>query len=162
MFSSAQPVGLVHTAVMTPLTLVAPGYDYAFQLGIPIYGRSGISLQEKWTPYPKSYMAVCVDGFPNYFLTMGPNSCVSSGSQLTIIERQVDYMVEAVKKLQRERLKSIEVKPEAVKAFDDYIEVSPYLFASHTVLNRRPPQNYFPKVDEEHLSSQLLARLLTT
>ena len=108
-------------------SLTDPGYDYAFQLGIPIYGRSGISLQEKWTPYPKSYMAVCVDGFPNYFLTMGPNSCVSSGSQLTIIERQVDYMVEAVKKLQRERLKSIEVKPEAVKAFDDYIEASPCL-----------------------------------
>lgn len=107
-----------------PLNLVDPGYDYAFQLGVPIYGRAGISLQEKWTPYPKSYMAVCIDGFPNYFLTMGPNSCVSSGSQLTIIERQVDYMVEAVKKLQRERLKSIEVKSEAVKAFDDYIEVS--------------------------------------
>ncbi|KAI0721757.1 FAD/NAD-P-binding domain-containing protein [Fomitopsis betulina] len=107
--------------------ICATGYDYAFQLGVPIYGRAGISLQEKWTPYPKSYMAVCIDGFPNYFLTMGPNSCVNSGSQLTIIERQVDYMVEAVKKLQRERLKSIEVKSEAVKAFDDYIE------------------NYFPK-----------------
>ncbi|KAH9841071.1 FAD/NAD-binding domain-containing protein [Rhodofomes roseus] len=102
--------------------ICATGYDYAFQLGFPIIGRSGVSIQEKWQPDPTTYMAICVDGFPNWFMTMGPNSCVSSGSQLTVIERQIDYMVEVTRKLQRERLKSIDVKREAVKAFDDYIE----------------------------------------
>ena len=151
----------MHSPVIITLTFSTLGYDYAFQLGIPIYGRSGISLKEKWTPHPKSYMAVCVDRFPNYFLTMGPNSCVSSGSQLTIIERQVDYMVEAVKKLQRERLKSMEVKSEAVKAFDDYIEASPHSFVSDSCSPTAFPQNYFPKVRYER-NTHSLRVLLTT
>lgn len=56
-------------------------------------------------------------------MALGPNSGVGSGSLLVVIERQVDYAVEAAKKLQRERLKSIEVKKEAVKDFDEYLEV---------------------------------------
>jgi cephalosporin-C deacetylase-like acetyl esterase len=39
------------------------------------------------------------------------------------MERQVDYAVKATLKLQRERLKSIEVKAEAVEDFDEYLEV---------------------------------------
>jgi hypothetical protein len=39
------------------------------------------------------------------------------------MERQVDYAVEATLKLQRERLKSMEVKAEAVDDFDEYLEV---------------------------------------
>jgi len=39
-----------------------------------------------------------------------------------LVERQIDYAVEAAKKLQRERLKSIEVKKRAVVDFDEYLE----------------------------------------
>lgn len=56
-------------------------------------------------------------------MSLGPNSGVGSGSLLVLIERQIDYAIEATKKLQRERLKSIEVKQEAVKDFDAYLEV---------------------------------------
>ena len=35
----------------------------------------------------------------------------------------MDYAVEIVKKMQRERLKSVEIKAEAVAAFDEYLEV---------------------------------------
>ena len=40
-----------------------------------------------------------------------------------MIERQIDYSVAAAEKLQKERLKSIEVKKEAVADFDEYLEV---------------------------------------
>ena len=39
------------------------------------------------------------------------------------MERQVDYAVEATLKLQRERLKSMEVKAAAVDDFDEYLDV---------------------------------------
>lgn len=55
---------------------------------------------------------------------MGPNSAVGAGSLLLLIESQVDYAVAATLKLQRERLKSIEVKAEAVDDYDEYIDVS--------------------------------------
>ena len=76
---------------------------------------------------------MCTDGFPNWFMTNGPNSCIGVGNLLLIMERQVDYIVEVAKKLQRERLKSIDPKIEAVKDFDEYLEAYfPTVSSSHT------------------------------
>jgi len=85
-------------------------------------GRRGVKLQDRWTPHPETYLAVTVDGFPNWFFSLGPNGCVGGGSLLVIMEREVAYAVEVAKKLQRERLKSIEVTPAAVRDFDEYLE----------------------------------------
>ncbi|CCL98306.1 uncharacterized protein FIBRA_00300 [Fibroporia radiculosa] len=102
--------------------ICATGYDYTYQLDFPMIGRNGITIQEKWSPHPATYLAVCTDGFPNWFMALGPNSGVGSGSLLVVIERQIDYAVQATKKLQRERLKSIEIKRRAVQDFDEYLE----------------------------------------
>ena len=67
---------------------------------------------------------MCVDEFPNMFMCLGPNSIIGAGSLLPILESAVEYTVQAAAKMQRERLKSIEVKPELVRAFDEYLEVS--------------------------------------
>ncbi|EMD35979.1 hypothetical protein CERSUDRAFT_115926 [Gelatoporia subvermispora B] len=102
--------------------ICATGYDTTWQFEFPMIGRNGTSLQERWRPHPETYLTICVDGFPNLFMSLGPNAGVGSGSLLAIIERQVMYAVEAAKKMQRERLKSIEVKEEAVRDFDEYLE----------------------------------------
>ena len=86
-------------------------------------GRKGVELREKWAPHPKTYLSMCVDDFPNWFFSLGPNSAVGSGSLLAVIEHQVDYAVAAAGKMQRERLKSMEVKREAVEDYDEYLEV---------------------------------------
>lgn len=102
---------------------MAQGYDTTFTYPFPIIGRNGIDIRQKWTPLPQTYLSVCVDGFPNWFFSLGPNSSVGSGSLLALIEYQVEYAVAAALKLQRERLKSIEVKRVAVDDYDEYIEV---------------------------------------
>ncbi|KAL4250051.1 FAD-binding Monooxygenase Superfamily protein [Abortiporus biennis] len=102
--------------------ICATGYDTSYQYPFPMIGRNGVNIQNKWAPHPITYLAVCVDDFPNWFFSLGPNSGVGSGSLLAVIEHQVDYAVNATLKLQRERLKSIEVKPEAVADFDEYLE----------------------------------------
>ncbi|KAF8831859.1 hypothetical protein HHX47_DHR1000936 [Lentinula edodes] len=84
--------------------------------------RNGIELNKQFEPHPRTYLGIAVDGFPNWFSALGPNTGVGAGSLLIIIERQVDYAVAATLKLQRERLKSIEVKKEAVDDFDAYLE----------------------------------------
>lgn len=100
------------------------GYDISYRFPFPIIGRNGTDLRDKWTPHPTTYLSVCVDEFPNYFFSCGPNSCVGTGSFLIMIEHQVEYAVAAAAKMQRERLKSIEVKAEAVADFHEIIEVS--------------------------------------
>ena len=100
------------------------GYDTTFQLPLKIVGRNGVELNERWKPHPVSYLSVAVDGFPNLFMSFGPNSGVGSGSLLALMEFEIMYAVQAAAKMQRERLKSIEVKPEALRDFDQYLEVS--------------------------------------
>ncbi|KDQ51118.1 hypothetical protein JAAARDRAFT_140775 [Jaapia argillacea MUCL 33604] len=100
----------------------ATGYDTSFQYPFTFIGRNGRSLHEAYTPHPRTYLTVAVDGFPNFFQSLGPNSGVGSGSLLVLIERQLDYAVAATLKLQRERYKSVEVKKEAVDDFDQYLE----------------------------------------
>ncbi|KAI0671631.1 FAD/NAD-P-binding domain-containing protein [Trametes maxima] len=100
----------------------ATGYDTSFQLPFKIIGRDGVDINERWRPHPVSYLSVALDGFPNMFMALGPNSALASGTLLPLMESQVGYAVQAVAKLQRDRLKSMEVKPEAVKDFDEYLE----------------------------------------
>ena len=66
---------------------------------------------------------MAVDEFPNMFMCLGPNSILGAGMLMPLIEHTVGYAVQATAKIQRERLKSMEVKAEAVKAFDEYIDV---------------------------------------
>ena len=80
-------------------------------------------MKDKYTPHPRTYLAVAVDGFPNWFQSFGPNSGGGSGSLTATIEAQIGYAVKATAKLQRERLKSLDVKKEAVDDFDEYLEV---------------------------------------
>ncbi|TFK56356.1 FAD/NAD-binding domain-containing protein [Heliocybe sulcata] len=100
----------------------ATGFDTSFKYSFPFVGRNGVTLQEKYDPHPKTYLALTVDGFPNWFQSFGPNSGFGSGSLACVLERQVEYAVKATLKLQRERLKSLCVKKQAVDEFDEYLE----------------------------------------
>ncbi|KAF5356247.1 hypothetical protein D9756_003714 [Leucocoprinus leucothites] len=99
----------------------ATGYDTSGKSGFPIIGRNGLDLADKYTPHPVTYLGLTAEGFPNFFHVLGPNSGVGAGSLLVLIERQVDYIVKAILKMQRERLKSMEAKKEAVDDFDEYL-----------------------------------------
>lgn len=99
------------------------GYDVSYQYPFSVIGRNEQTLNSRFSPHPETYLTLCTNGFPNWFMSLGPNSGIGSGSLLVIMERQVDYAIAAVRKLQREHLKSIEPKREAVKDFDEYLEV---------------------------------------
>uniref|UniRef100_D8PMF7 FAD/NAD(P)-binding domain-containing protein n=1 Tax=Schizophyllum commune (strain H4-8 / FGSC 9210) TaxID=578458 RepID=D8PMF7_SCHCM len=110
------------TEINLDILICATGYDTSFQLGFPFIGKGGVDLKDKYTPHPRTYLAVAVDGFPNWFQSFGPNSGGGSGSLTATIEAQIGYAVKATAKLQRERLKSLDVKKEAVDDFDEYLE----------------------------------------
>ncbi|KAG9314939.1 hypothetical protein JVU11DRAFT_4047 [Chiua virens] len=104
------------------IIVCATGYDTSYMFPFPVVGRSGLTLQQRYDPRPVTYLSMCTDGFPNWFFGYGPNSSVGAGSLLIIFERQVEYAAAALFKMQRERLKSMEVKREAVEDFEQYIE----------------------------------------
>lgn len=102
------------------------GFDTTFKLPFPVIGRNGVNINDKWSPHPTTYLSICTDGFPNWFFCIGPNSAIGTGSMIVVIEHQVDYAIAATLKLQRERLKSLEAKQDAVADFDEYLEVCCY------------------------------------
>ncbi|KAJ7597765.1 FAD/NAD-binding domain-containing protein [Mycena floridula] len=104
------------------IIVCATGFDTTFKYGFPLIGRAGKDLAEVWKDLPRAYMGIAVDGYPNWFQSLGPASAVGAGSLLILIEKQVDYAVAATLKMQRERLKSIEIKSAAVDDFNEYLE----------------------------------------
>ncbi|KZV71672.1 FAD/NAD(P)-binding domain-containing protein [Peniophora sp. CONT] len=107
-----------------PLDVIvcATGYDTTWLYPFPVVGRDGKKLTDRWAAHAEAYITMAIDGFPNLWFANGPNSGLNSGSAVAIIEPQVEYAVAAVAKMQRERLRSIEVKHEAVRDFNDYAQ----------------------------------------
>jgi len=99
--------------------ICATGFDTSFHYPFPVLGRAGVPLNERWQPHAEAYLTLAVDGFPNLWLGFGPNSAPTSGSFVIILEKQVDFVVAAVAKMQRERHRSMEVKKDAVHDFNE-------------------------------------------
>ncbi|KAF7798583.1 hypothetical protein EIP86_009805 [Pleurotus ostreatoroseus] len=108
----------------------ATGFDTSFIPRFPILGRNDLNLQDIWADYPKTYLGLCQDGFPNWyairisskFQIAGPNSTINLGSFMPVIEKQIDYVLSCVRKMQRQRIKSMTVKKEAVEDFQNYCD----------------------------------------
>jgi cation diffusion facilitator CzcD-associated flavoprotein CzcO len=58
----------------------ATGFNTSAPPPFQVYGKNGKSLQERFTPHPETYLAMAVDGFPNFWMMLGPNSAIGSGS----------------------------------------------------------------------------------
>ena len=68
-------------------------------------GRS----QEHWAGEPHAFLGITVPGFPNFFMIYGPGT--NGGEIVTMLESQAEYAVRAVKRMMRERVTAVEVKP---------------------------------------------------
>ncbi|KAI0346537.1 flavin-binding monooxygenase [Trametopsis cervina] len=109
-------------SISPDIVICATGFDTTYRPPFPVIGRDGVDLTSKWTPHPQTYLAACTDGFPNLFFSFGPNATVGTTSVLGMMEHHVQYAVMATMKLQRERLKWLEVKAEAVADFDKVMD----------------------------------------
>ncbi|KAJ7457359.1 FAD/NAD-P-binding domain-containing protein [Mycena latifolia] len=98
----------------------ATGFDVSYHYPFDVVGRGGVTLNDRWSPYAEAYLSLAVDGFPNMFLIYGPGSGLNTASILVLLENQVQYVVKAVHKLQRERLKSMEPKKEATADWTEH------------------------------------------
>ena len=78
-----------------------------------IFGRGGQDLLDAWSDGPEAYKGAAVSGFPNFYMLMGPNTGLGHSSMVYMIESQIQYVIDAVQTMQRDGLRSLEVRPEA-------------------------------------------------
>lgn len=104
------------------MLVCATGFDTSHTPRFPIIGSGGVPLSEKWKDTPENYLSVTTDGFPNFFICLGPNSGLGEGNLLLLIEKSIDYFTECVQKMQRDNIRSMTVRRDAVRRFTKYCD----------------------------------------
>ena len=54
------------------MIVCATGFDTSCTPRFTIKGRGGMTLAERWKETPETYLSIATDGFPNYFICLGP------------------------------------------------------------------------------------------
>ncbi len=87
-----------------------------------VVGRGGRTLGEAWAGGAEAYLGTTVSGFPNLFVLYGPNTNLGHNSIILMIESQLRYLVDAVRRLQRGDVRWMDVRPEVQEAFNDDLQ----------------------------------------
>ncbi|PYH91890.1 flavin-binding monooxygenase [Aspergillus ellipticus CBS 707.79] len=106
----------------TDVLICATGFDTTFTPRFPMTGRNGLSLAERWKTTPENYLSLAVDEFPNFFICFGPNSSLGEGNLLLLAEKAIDYFTDCVQKMQRDNIRSMTVRKEAVERFTRFCD----------------------------------------
>lgn len=120
---SINEAGLVVSGnhVDADVIVCATGFDTSSIPSFTVVGKEGVTLAEKFSPFPQTYLSLAVDGFPNYFMMLGPNSGIAAGSLNPVIEAQGDYIIKCIRKLQKEDYISMQPRKERVADFTEYV-----------------------------------------
>lgn len=89
-----------------------------------ITGLNGLSLKKYWEEVggPEAYKGVAVSGFPNFFMSLGPNTAAGSMSTLYSIEVAIEYVVKAIKYLSVNQIDFCNVKKEIMDSFNYHLQ----------------------------------------
>jgi len=126
----------------TPTGIRTAGNQYAFDsvvfatgfdamtgalTNIDIRGRADLSLKDKWTSGPRTYLGLMVSGFPNLFTITGPGSPSVLSNMAISIEQHVDWITNCLAYLKTHHISSIEAQVEAEDAWVAHVnEVANY------------------------------------
>lgn len=89
--------GLVDSAgnlVEVDVIIFATGFDTSFSPSYTVLGQNRRDLREEWGDFPKAYLSVMAEGFPNMFrkwhmrLDQGPEASQASPPSITSLAMQ--------------------------------------------------------------------------
>jgi 4-hydroxyacetophenone monooxygenase len=114
--------GTVHEA---DVLLLATGFDVLrFITTFEVTGRSGRSLRDAWDDDNASaYLGTVVPDFPNFFTLYGPNLQPGHGGSLIfVVEMQVHYIMDLLKKMNSQELGAVECRQEVHDAYNERVD----------------------------------------
>jgi cation diffusion facilitator CzcD-associated flavoprotein CzcO len=100
------------------------GFDVSGNLTqMKIVGRGGEELNEVWERKGMgAHLGITVSGFPNLFLLVGPNTGLGHSSMIFMIERQVDYVMQALGLLEDEDAAFVDVREDTHNRFVERVQ----------------------------------------
>jgi cyclohexanone monooxygenase len=93
-----------------------------FLAPLRVTGLSGRTLDEAWRGGAEAYLGITVAGFPNLFLLYGPNTNLAHNSIIFMLESQVGYVLSALRLLDEERLRYLDLRRERLGAFTGEVQ----------------------------------------
>jgi cyclohexanone monooxygenase len=99
--------------------VLATGFDAmtGALLGLDIVGRDGLHLRRAWADGPRTYLGLCVSGFPNLFTITGPGSPSVLTNMMVSIDQHVNWIGACLAYLREEGFDRIEATAEAQEAW---------------------------------------------
>merc|ERR1719160_2225626 len=87
-----------------------------------VLGVGGVALEEDWGNEPTAYLGMTRPNFPNFFMTYGPNTNVSSGGSIIwCAETAGRYIGQCIAAMVRDDVKKMSVKPEVHDEYNEMI-----------------------------------------
>jgi cation diffusion facilitator CzcD-associated flavoprotein CzcO len=87
-----------------------------------VTGRDGRTLDETWGGSPTGHLGTVISGFPNFFMILGPNVGNGHTSATVLIELQVRFAIDALRRMEREGIASADVRPAVQDAFNSEVQ----------------------------------------
>ncbi|OCQ18832.1 hypothetical protein A7985_22720 [Pseudoalteromonas luteoviolacea] len=109
-----RPLDMMIMATGFDLNNLVPKYD--------IIGANNRLLADAWAEYPQAYLGMAAASYPNLFFLYGPNTNTNSTSVTFYVECQVNYIMQILAEQEQQGFNRLEVKPEAVTRFTDFIQ----------------------------------------
>ena len=88
-------------------------------LRVDITGRDGLTIQEKWSAGPRTYLGLTVPGFPNMFTISGPGSPSVLTNMIISIEQHVEWISDCIQWLDSREASTIEAE---IKSEEDWVK----------------------------------------
>ncbi len=101
----------------------ATGFDLrGHQLAIDVTGPGGRRLAQVWDDHAEAYCGATIAGFPNYYMTTGPNTGVGTTSVVYMAEHSIRWILDCIETAGADKLLS--VRPEAQKRYNEEIHAA--------------------------------------
>ncbi|KAI9258170.1 hypothetical protein BDA99DRAFT_515428 [Phascolomyces articulosus] len=99
--------------------VLATGYDVQGFLGnLTVQGKHKQTLNDMWEDsFPEMYKTTCINGYPNMFIILGPSSILGHNSVLVMTETQVNYIVQGLKMMIKQKLVAFDPMKKAQDKF---------------------------------------------
>ena len=127
------------------IIVFATGFDAmtGTYLRMDIRGRNDLSLQDKWSEGPKTYLGLQTAGFPNLFMITGPGSPSVLSNMPVSIEQHIDWIAGLLQYVREHDIKSVEAHVDAEAAWVSHVnevaEPTMYMLADSWYLGANIP-----------------------
>lgn len=102
--------------------VLATGFDtHAYFRPMNLTNAEGYTIEEAWEQGPEAHRTVAVPGFPNFFMTLGPQSPIGNFSAISIAETQIDYIMQCVEAYRHQGGCNLQPRPESARAFNQKV-----------------------------------------